>query len=291
MAESAERVGRAQVLTIRAAVADRIATGNLDIPLLHDVAYQVLSVSSSGDGDASKIAELIHRDQGLASHVLRIANSPAYLPREPITHLRQAIARLGLSTLRNIVIAVSVRSRVFSFGAFETIARVLWRHSFASALFAREVARRADLDGEAAFMAGLLHDVGKPIVLKVIADLGEHYADVLGSTVLKQVLEEHHLEVGCRLAETWKLPATVHAAISHHHDCERALDSKDLVLAVALADVLAETVGPDPTPENVARPAPHDHPALAGLRLRRQDVDAMLARRRSFEAMVAATEI
>ena len=283
--------GLAQALTIRAAVADRVATGKLDIPLLHAVAYQVLSVSSSGDTDAEKVAELIHRDQALATHVLRIANSAAYLPREPIISLQQAIARLGLSTLRNIVIAVSVRARVFSFGAFESYARMLWRHSFATALFAREVARRAQLDGEAAFMAGLLHDIGKPVVLKVIADLGEQYVDVLGPTLLRQVLEEHHLDVGRKLAENWKLPQMVMHAIMFHHDWEAAQDSRDLVMAVALADGLADSIGPDFMPEDQPKHDPHEHPVLPALRLVRQDVDDMLARKRAFESLMGATDV
>jgi putative nucleotidyltransferase with HDIG domain len=282
--------GLAQALTVRAAVADRVANGKLDIPLLHDVAYQVLSATSSGDADASKMAELIHRDQALATHVLRIANSAAYLPREPILSLQQAIARLGLTTLRNIVIAVSVRARVFSFGAFEVYAKTLWRHSFATALFARETARRSHVDCEAAFMAGLLHDVGKPVVLKVIADLGEQYVDVLGPTLLRQILEEHHLDVGVRLAENWKLPKTVLHAIAFHHDWDRATESRELVMTVALADSLADSIGKDFMPDECAKPAPHDHPVLAPLRLMHADLDELLAKKRAFESMLSSTD-
>jgi putative nucleotidyltransferase with HDIG domain len=282
--------GLAQALTIRAAIADRVANGKLDIPLLHDVAYQVLSASSSGDTDARRMAELIHRDQALATHVLRIANSAAYLPREPIVSLQQAIARLGLTTLRNIVIAVSVRARVFSFGAFESYARTLWRHSFATALFARETARCANVDGEEAFMAGLLHDVGKPVVLKVTADLGSQYVDVLGPTLLRQVLEEHHLDVGTRLAESWKLPKTVLHAIAFHHDWDKATESRELVMTVALADSLADCIGPDFMPDESSKPAPHDHPVLGQLRIMHQDIDHLLARKHAFESLLGATD-
>jgi putative nucleotidyltransferase with HDIG domain len=278
-------------MTIRAAVADRVTTGNLDVPLLHDVAFQVMSASSTSDADAKTMAELIHRDHALASHVLRIANSAAYLAREPIVSLQQAIARLGLTTLRNIVIAVSVRNRIFSFGAFESYARMLWRHSFATALFSREVARRARIDADAAFMAGLLHDVGKPVVLKVIADLGEQYVDVLGPTLLRQVLEEHHLEVGKKLAENWNLPEPVVEAIAFHHDWSAMEGSRETVLAVALADQLAESVGLDFTPEAGQKNDPYQHPAVGGLRLERLDVLDMLARKKAFEALLVATDI
>jgi putative nucleotidyltransferase with HDIG domain len=280
----------AQTLTIRAAIADRIATGRLDIPLLHDVAHRVLSMSSSSAADAKNLAELIYRDQALATHVLRIANSPAYLPRERIDSLQQAIARLGIMTLRNIVIAVSVRSRVFSFGTCESYARTLWRHSFGAALFAREVARRANVDSEAAFMAGLLHDIGKPIVLKVVGDLGDHYVDILGPTLLRLVLEEHHLAVGTKLGETWHLPQTVVQAIAFHHDWASAQSSKELVMAVALADSFAECLGPDFMPDDAPRHDPRTHPALRGLRLTAQDVADVLARKGRLEALVDSTD-
>jgi putative nucleotidyltransferase with HDIG domain len=281
--------GVARALTIRAAVAERVATGKLDIPLLHDVAHQILSASSAGDADPRNLAELIHRDQAIATHVLRIANSAAYLPRERIVSLEQAITRLGLATLRNIVIAVSVRARVFLFGAFESYARMMWRHSFAAALFAREIARRTGVDGEAAFMAGLLHDIGKPVVLRVIADLGEEYVDILGPTLLRRVLEEHHLDVGSRLAENWKLPQTIAQAIAFHHDWDDAKESHELVMAVALADSLADCIGPDFMPEDLPRHDPQAHPLIRALELTPGDVAAVLARKQAFESVLEAT--
>jgi putative nucleotidyltransferase with HDIG domain len=280
----------AQALEIRAAIAGRVSTGDLDIPLLHDVAHQVLSASATGDTDATRLADLIHRDQALATHVLRIANSNAYLPRERIDSLKQAIGRLGLTTLRNIVIAVSVRSRVFSFGTCESYARTMWHHSFATALFARDVARRANLDGEAAFMAGLLHDIGKPIVLKVISDLGERYVDILGPTLLRQVLEEHHLVVGAKLATNWGLPKTVAEAIAFHHDWDAAQRARELVQVVALADSLADAVGPDFMPDETTKPAPESHPVLGSLGLTKQDVADVIARKPKIAALLAATD-
>jgi putative nucleotidyltransferase with HDIG domain len=280
----------ARALEIRAAIAGRVSTGDLDIPLLHDVAHQVLSASSTGEADATRLADLIHRDQALATHVLRIANSNAYLPRERIESLKQAIARLGLTTLRNIVIAVSVRSRVFSFGTCESYARTMWHHSFASALFAREVARHASLDGESAFMAGLLHDIGKPIVLKVISDLGEEYVDILGPTLLRQVLEEHHLVVGARLAAIWQLPQTVAQAIAFHHDWDAAESAHELVKVVALADSLADAVGPDFMPDVTTKPAPETHPVLDSLRLTKQHMAEVLARKPKVVALLDATD-
>ncbi len=111
---------------IRKCVGDRIASGRLDLPLLHDVAFEVLGLTTSWDADAQRMAGIIHRDQALATHVLRVANSPAYASRDPILSLQQAITRLGFQALRDIVIAISVRAKVFSFGGFESEARALW---------------------------------------------------------------------------------------------------------------------------------------------------------------------
>ena len=69
----------------------RIESGKLDLPLLPDAAMEVMNLSNSEKANPGKLADILHRDQTLAGHVLRIANSPAYKPRMPITSLRQAV--------------------------------------------------------------------------------------------------------------------------------------------------------------------------------------------------------
>src|SRR4029077_2368798 len=158
---------------LRTAVAHRLATGELSLPMLPRVASQVVALVGSPTTDANRLSELIHRDPALAGQVLRIANSPAYMPRMPIVSLQQAVSRLGLNAVTEIAFAASVQSGVFRVPGWEPMLNQLWRHALASGAFAKEVARTRRLNVESAFLCGLLHAVGKPALLQVITDVGK----------------------------------------------------------------------------------------------------------------------
>ena len=105
---------------LRAAVAHRLATGQLSLPMLPRVASQVVALVGSPTTDANRLSELIHRDPALAGQVLRIANSPAYMPRMPIVSLQQAVSRLGLNVVSEIAFAASLQSGVFRVPGYES---------------------------------------------------------------------------------------------------------------------------------------------------------------------------
>jgi HD-like signal output (HDOD) protein len=92
---------------------ERIDSGSLDLPLLSDTAAKVMELCGDASCDARRLAELIQRDQGLAGHVLRVANSAAYAPTERIVSLQQAVSRMGLTAMRDIALAIAIRGKVF----------------------------------------------------------------------------------------------------------------------------------------------------------------------------------
>lgn len=223
---------------IRQALHKRIAD-ELDIPLLPDTASRVMAASQDEDSDLQLLAELISHDQSLAMHVLRVANSAAYAPREPIASLQQAIQRLGVRTLRAIAVAVAVKGRVFSVPGHHTRVRTLWMHSAATAVYARETALLLRRDADAAFLCGLLHDVGMPIALQLLCDIAPAEHQPLPGWLADAVMLELHGELGMRTAAAWRLAPAVAAAIRWHHAPERASAHGDEVRLAALADELA----------------------------------------------------
>jgi HD-like signal output (HDOD) protein len=148
--------------------------GELGLPLLSDIAGRVMAVCQDARGDLQELADLVTHDQSLAVHILRVANSAAYAPRGPILSLQQAIGRLGLSTVRDVAIAAlsrSVSSRFWLPPAFATCGctlrnRVLREGGCSTA--AQEL--------DSAFLCGLLHDVGMPIVMRVVCDMARNQA-------------------------------------------------------------------------------------------------------------------
>jgi putative nucleotidyltransferase with HDIG domain len=250
----------------------RIASGGLELPLLPQVASQVLAMSTVDDTSAWRLAELLHRDQAIAAHVLRVANSPLYKPRVPIVSLQQAISRLGLATLREIIITVSIQSRILNVPGYATEARALWQHAVHTAAYARAIARRCRRSVEGAFLGGLLHDVSKPVLLLALADLQAQLEEPLTPPVVATALEVYHTQVGALLASAWKLPPEVCESMVYHHDYSAASAHPEAVLITCLADRVTYALT---QPEVALEHLRHD-PLWAQLNLYPDDVETLL---------------
>ncbi len=207
-----------EVQSVRQSLEQKIAEGRLDLPVLPEVANQVLAVARDERADAARLARLIHQDQALAGHLVHIANSPAYLPRSPIVSLQQAVARLGLQTIARIALAVVVKGQLFDVRGHEQTIDYLWRHAAASAAWAQEIARMLRHNVETAFLCGLLHEIGKPACLHAITELEAEQGIRLEPGVVLGLMEDYQRQVGILLAEAWDLPGPVVESIRHYED-------------------------------------------------------------------------
>jgi len=250
----------------------RIASGALELPILPHVASQVLAMSTSDESNARGLAELLHRDQAIAAHVLRVANSPLYRPQVPIVSLQQAISRLGLTTLHEIVITVSMQSRMFNVPSYATEARALWQHAAYTAAYASNIARRCRRNAESAFLGGLLHDVSKPVLLLALADLQTQLQEPIPPPVVTTAMDMYHTQVGALLASTWTLPADVYESMVYHHDYSAAPVHPEAAMVICLADRVAYALG---QPDIALETLRHD-PLWTQLNLYPDDVEALL---------------
>jgi putative nucleotidyltransferase with HDIG domain len=233
---------------------EQALAGKLDLPVLPDTAARVLALCQDERSDLRELAQLVQRDQTLAAHVLRVSNSVAYAPKQPIVSLQQALGRLGLSTVSDIAIAVAMKQRVFQVSGHEARMRELWRHSALAAGYALEVAHLVGRNAEMAFLAGLLHDVGMPIVLTTALAACKRQK-ILPATreELEQAMLTFHCRYGAELARRWGLGPWVEAAITDHHEPARARLLHEDVAIVTLADLLADWAAEG---EAVAEPEP-----------------------------------
>lgn len=270
-------------VNLRQELVRRIELCELELPVLPDIATRVLALCQDPDGDARQLGDLIQRDPALAGNVLRIANSAAYASVEPIVSLQQAISRLGMTTMGDLAIAAAVNAKVMSMKGREAEMRVLRAHAAATGIWSREVARHRRLNVEAAFLTGLMHDVGRPIVHKSILDLARD--STLTDAEIEVYVDEFHPEVGRRLLDAWKLPHWIGAAVEGHHDITRAGDHGDLAATVMLGDELAHWSGtPDAAHEERVRALP----VLGRLGIYPEDLDELLARRALVETTTRA---
>ena len=222
-----------------------IDSGGGDLPMLPTVAREVLALCQSSGTDAAKLSEVLHRDPSLAAHVLKVANSPLYQGTVPIASLQQAVSRLGIRMLCDIAIAAAVQGKLFNRPEAQDVMKALWRHSLAVGCFGKEIARTRRRNVESSFLCGLLHDVGKPVVLTSLLDQRDSLGIELTHDVLYAAMDEYHAEVGMALAQLWQMPLSVEESIRFHHDdWEAAPTCAEAAMTTCLADHIAHLAMP-----------------------------------------------
>lgn len=259
---------------IEQALVDRIDKDKIDLPVLPQVAGRVMALANDPSADAARLSALIHQDQALAAHVLRIANSPAYMPRTPIASLQHAVAMLGISQLSEIAVTVSLKSGAVKVPGHEAELRQLWRHALASGAYAKEIARMRRYNVESAYLCGLLHGVGKPVVLKTVTAIAAEMRLPLTPGAVTAFLDGYHPRVGSLIATEWALPPQVAEAIAYYRIHEQALTHRQEVMMTCLADRLATYIlVPDSFDDSTLR----DHTVFADLNLYPSDIDSLLS--------------
>lgn len=224
---------------LRQRFVEYLTEGKLVLPLLPDTAASVITLCGDESCDAQALADLIQRDVSMAGHVLRISNSAAYAPNEPIVSLPQAVSRLGFSSICGIAVGVAAQGKMFQIRGFEAELRVLWKHCAMAGAWAKEIARLRRRNVEGAFMCGLLHDIGRPIVLQAIVDLQRKESLESTPEETRSLMDEFHEYVGARLLTEWDLPEWVAGAVLHHHRFDEAGEFQEEAATASLADLLA----------------------------------------------------
>jgi|CXWL01.1.fsa_nt_gi putative nucleotidyltransferase with HDIG domain len=251
-------------------MARRLDAGTLQVPVFPQAARRVLDACERDDCDARRIGEIVLQDPALAGHFLRIANSTAFAPRTPIVTLPQALARLGLSQIRQIAILVAVNTKAFSSKTRSEAAIALRQHSVATAMWAQEIARLRRHNVEEAFLCGLLQDVGTPALWQLAHDVEISGEAKASREEIDAHIDRLHERVGASIVRAWKLSDSVAATVGRHH----ALGCADETVAIVqLADAAARVK----SSEHLAA-AIEEHPSVAALSLYPEDIEEMILR-------------
>lgn len=222
----------------------RIVEKVRDLPSLPKVVMRVLSLAQDPNTSGSDMENLLLQDPSLTVRIMRVANSSFYGYGD-IKTLKEAILILGFPAIRSIIFCTSV------FETFPGVGRPgfdrgeFWRHSLAVAVAARLIAVRQRFPVvEEAFIAGLIHDIGKIILDEYLSDSWQaaltYAADkkVLIFEVERAVFGCSHAQVGRWLATRWNLPAHYNAAIFYHHHPSFAGSGETLVSFIHVSDIL-----------------------------------------------------
>jgi putative nucleotidyltransferase with HDIG domain len=218
-----------------------------DIPTLPAIYEKLFDKLQDPDVSVPEIAEIITQDQALSSKILHLVNSALYGPGHNTMTISRAVVILGFRAVRGAAMASGVFDYFKDEESSEGIDMIkFWEHSIAVACTCKVIANDRRLEGrDEAFVAGLLHDVGKLIektyftsdfdeicVLAEEKDLSWYEAE-------KKLFPIHHGTIGKTLFRSWKFSANVVDAVQFHHKPSASSSSPQLTALVHLADYLA----------------------------------------------------
>jgi putative nucleotidyltransferase with HDIG domain len=211
-----------------------------DLPTLPAVAQEMLNNIDDEDTSLDDICEKVAMDQSLAANMLRLANSSYYGTNSKVVTLQQAAALLGIKNVKKLILMASIESS-FSTSQCRTFdAKAFWRHSIATAICAEMISRTLKMKHDFAFTAGLLHDIGRLVLVTRFPKDYEQvlaYRDKLDCYLLdaeRAVMGIDHVVVGWLLAKEWEFSDTIQDAIrGHHQPDDKNLNSIAAIIHVA----------------------------------------------------------
>jgi putative nucleotidyltransferase with HDIG domain len=240
----AQLAGEIERLVLRDLEAD-----TLELPSLPTAAVRTIKTLGDSEYRTDEVSRLVETDPLLAAQLVRLASSAAFARRSPIGSIRDCITRMSSAQLRSFLCEIGARRVIESRNArIVELCKGLSEHSLAVALLAREVAVTSDRKlGEQAYLAGLLHDVGKPLLATVLVAAEQRLVGPRTAVWMKPeawlsfVLAKHRA-VGVALARKWGMPNAVGRSIEESVEFDTS-EPRSLSNAVRLANALTKLAG------------------------------------------------
>lgn len=228
------------------------ASEKTNLPVFPGVAFELQQLLADDDTSVDQVAKVIGKDQALSIQVLKLANSALFSGPFQVRTIRDATMRLGLNHVFNLVVCTSQQSLYKSSNqALNKHLQTSWKHALCMAIgtqwLVQEVGSRPLKDE--AFLAGLLHDIGKLVLIKVLEKMNSKNEDlVFSNAFISKVLASMHPEQGYELMDEWGIPDVFSRIARSHHDEE--FDPDDVLLvSVRVVNHVCRAEGVSTTPD------------------------------------------
>lgn len=219
-----------------------------DLPRPPQSILRLNNVLDNPEVDASDVAEVIEQDMALTVKLFQLVNSAYYGLSRSIQDVREAVAYLGMNTVRNLAVSVEVfRSLSATSIEHPEVVQEIYDRANTVAGIARQLVLVREQANEA-FVAGLLHDVG---LLALVSHLPDRFAELQTASqrsslpifeIEVEVVGASHADLGAYLLNLWGLPYSVVEAVARHHDAMALPQRKmDPTHAVCIADAIVSS--------------------------------------------------
>ncbi len=243
------------MLTTETFTLEQILADAGELAALPQVIMRVIEISNDPGASPSDLERVIATDPVLAAKTLTLANSAYFgMPRR-LSSLREAVVFLGFKSVRTLAMSITTFAVFMGKSDADALARrAVWRHSLDTAQCARTLTTllppsvHESFEGEEAFAAGLLHDIGKMALdhsrhdLYVALEAQAKREGMRYFEVEARALPLGHGLIGAALAQQWNLPAPLCEAIAFHHTPRAAQINPRLTATVSLANEIAHAL-------------------------------------------------
>ena len=213
--------------------------GKLSLPVVSTTLSRVLALLGTEDVAIEDLALAVETDPALATKVVGVANSGLYGGIDSVTSVRDALMRTGLEQAKNIVAGVAIRSSVFQARGYDEVMDAIWRRSLATAIAMSELLEDDPVFSDSAFLTGLVHDVGRIVLLATAAVPLADAGDAPSAEAVEDAGNALRCELGAIALSSWTFADEMVEAISWQErpdDCPE--DARALTCALYAADTL-----------------------------------------------------
>jgi putative nucleotidyltransferase with HDIG domain len=213
-----------------------------EMPMISPIVNKLAEMAHDLQASSNELVKIIMIDPVLTAKVIKLVNSAFYGLPEQVQSLGQAVLLLGVNTVKNLAMCTAVLDKVVVRGKLPLEPEIFWRHCLATAVACRMLAKVqgvAPNERERYFLAGLLHDVGKVVLMKALAEKYQHALEesrLFGVSLYFSELAHFgfsHTDTGALLARKWKLDASLVEVIECHHRYD-ALKSQNHVMKIVV---------------------------------------------------------
>jgi len=184
-----------------------------NIPPLPALAQDLIKLTRNDKTQMKDFIDKIKMDQGLSSRIIKLVNSPFYGLRQDVASIDRATVLLGLNTVKNVALAISTAAFFKkNFKMYKSTGQQLWDHSFLVARLCEILAKTCGEDEDAAYLAGLMHDIGKTVLVDFLVKEVDSIKDE------NEQLGTDHCAIGELVLSKWSVATEITEAVRSHHN-------------------------------------------------------------------------